>query len=119
LDVKGERRYLRFEPAGSPHTFRTTVPADLLYFEGHFEGLPILPAVAQLSRIVMPLIRQEFPDLGAVRKLWRVRFRHPIGPGRTLTVALSRAELRVSFEIALEGKVAAAGTFELHPQATG
>jgi 3-hydroxymyristoyl/3-hydroxydecanoyl-(acyl carrier protein) dehydratase len=119
LDAKGERRYLRFEPAGSPHTFRTTIPADLVYFEGHFEGLPLLPAVAQLSRIVMPLIRREFPDLGAVRKLWRVRFRHPIGPNRTITIALSRAELRVSFEITLEGKVAAAGTFELQPRANG
>jgi 3-hydroxymyristoyl/3-hydroxydecanoyl-(acyl carrier protein) dehydratase len=111
VNAQGNRT-LRFERAGSPHTFRTTLPADLVYFQGHFDELPLLPAVAQLSRIVLPLARTEFPDLGPVRGLRRIRFRRPIGPNRTITIALSRAGLRVSFEITLEGQVAASGALD-------
>jgi 3-hydroxymyristoyl/3-hydroxydecanoyl-(acyl carrier protein) dehydratase len=115
-DAKGDNRHLHFEPTGAPHTFRTALPADLLYFEGHFGGLPLLPAVAQLSRIVLPLIRREYPDLGAVHRLRRVRFRRPIAPNTTITITLSREDRRVSFEIALPDQIAALGTLELHPR---
>jgi 3-hydroxymyristoyl/3-hydroxydecanoyl-(acyl carrier protein) dehydratase len=123
LDAQGERT-LRFEPTGSPHTFRTTLPPDLLYFQGHFEELPLLPAVVQLSRIVLPLARREYLDLGPLRALRRVRFRHPIGPNRTITITLSRveAEPRVSFEILLDSRVAASGALEFQsggPSGTG
>jgi 3-hydroxymyristoyl/3-hydroxydecanoyl-(acyl carrier protein) dehydratase len=118
LDGRGESAHIHFEPAGTPHTFRATLSPDLLYFQGHFDGLPLLPAVAQLSRIVLPLIRREHPDLGSVHKLRRARFRHPIGPNATITVTLSRAELRVSFEITLAREVAASGTLEFHPRAS-
>ena len=115
-DIAGDRRHIHFEPAGTPHVYRATLSPDLLYFEGHFDELPLLPAVAQLSRIVLPLIRREHPDLGHVHKLRRARFRRPIGPGETITITLSRSDLRVSFEIALPGKIAASGTLEFHPR---
>ena len=107
-----DRRHFHFEPVDVPHTFRTTLPPDSLYFDGHFDEFHLLPAVAQLSCIVMPLIRQEHADLGHVHKLRRARFRRPLEPGATITVALSRTDLRVQFEIRLEDTVAASGTLE-------
>ncbi len=123
LEGKDERTRLRFEPvpteAGAPHAFHVALPPELLYFEGHFVGFPVLPAVAQLSCIVVPLARREFPVLGDVVRLRRVRFRRPIGPGKAITVTLSCTELRVGFEIILDGYVASSGTVEFRPRPAG
>jgi 3-hydroxymyristoyl/3-hydroxydecanoyl-(acyl carrier protein) dehydratase len=115
-DTAGDPRHIHFEPTGAPHAYRATLSPDLLYFQGHFDELPLLPAVAQLSRIVLPLIRRENADLGHVHKLRRARFRRPIGPGKTITITLARTELRVSFEIKLADEIAASGTLEFHPR---
>jgi 3-hydroxymyristoyl/3-hydroxydecanoyl-(acyl carrier protein) dehydratase len=112
-DAIGKTRQLVFERAGV-HTFRTTLSPDLLYFEGHFDGFPLLPAVAQLLRVVMPLVRLEHPDLGGLQKLRRARFRRPLQPSATLHVTLSRVEERVSFEISTADRVAASGTLHFH-----
>lgn len=105
-------REIVFEPGGVPHTYRATLSPDLIYFEGHFDGFPLLPAVAQLARVVMPLIRAENPDFGDVKKLRRARFKRPIRPGETITVTLARTEERVSFEITAGTDLAASGTLE-------
>jgi 3-hydroxymyristoyl/3-hydroxydecanoyl-(acyl carrier protein) dehydratase len=107
-----KRRQFQFEPTGEPHSYRTTLSPESLYFEGHFDEFRLLPAVAQLSCIVMPLVRREHPDLGRVHKLKRARFRRPLEPNATITVTLSRTDLRVQFEIKLEDTVAASGTLE-------
>jgi 3-hydroxymyristoyl/3-hydroxydecanoyl-(acyl carrier protein) dehydratase len=99
-------------------TFRATLSPGLLYFEGHFDGLPLLPAVVQLSRIVMPLVRLDHPDLGEVHKLKRARFKKPLQPGATIDVSLAREDQRVSFEIRLGEQVAATGTFHFRPRTT-
>jgi 3-hydroxymyristoyl/3-hydroxydecanoyl-(acyl carrier protein) dehydratase len=111
------RRRLRFERTDAPHTFCTTLAPELVYFEGHFDGFPLLPAVVQLSRIVMPLVRLEHPDLGPLHKLRRARFRKPLQPNAKIVVSLGRSAERVSFEIRLEGEVAASGTLEFHATA--
>ncbi len=108
--IRAEKRAIGFEPEGRPHTFRAYLAADFFYFQGHFDDLPLLPGVVQLSRVVLPLARREYPDLARVRGLRRVRFKRPIGPNKTITVALSRSDLRVSFEITVDGRLAASGT---------
>jgi 3-hydroxymyristoyl/3-hydroxydecanoyl-(acyl carrier protein) dehydratase len=108
-DANGKSRQVEFERVGE-HVFRATLSPDLIYFEGHFDGLPLLPAVAQLVRLVMPVVRQAYPDVGRVLKLRRVRFRRPLPPGAVVHVGLSRAGDQVSFEIKLQDLVAASGT---------
>jgi 3-hydroxymyristoyl/3-hydroxydecanoyl-(acyl carrier protein) dehydratase len=114
-----KNRTISFEPASAPHTYRATLAPDLVYFEGHFDGFALLPAVAQLARVVMPLIRREHPDLGDVQKLRRARFKRPLRPEETITVTLSRggAEARVSFEISAGAELAASGTLDFKPPA--
>jgi acyl-coenzyme A synthetase/AMP-(fatty) acid ligase/3-hydroxymyristoyl/3-hydroxydecanoyl-(acyl carrier protein) dehydratase len=109
-----------FVPTANPNVFTVRVPKRSLYFRGHFDVFPILPAVVQLSCIVGPLVRRAHPDLGRVTKLRRARFRRPLTPGMELTVTLNRtSDVRVSFEIAVLGEVAASGNLELQPVAQG
>ncbi len=88
------------------------VPTGLPYFEGHFEGHPVLPAVAQLDALVVPLCRTVWSDLGAPQRMMRLKFRRTIGPGSELVVHLDRrVDTRVvGFRIEREGDIASSGT---------
>jgi 3-hydroxymyristoyl/3-hydroxydecanoyl-(acyl carrier protein) dehydratase len=99
---------------GDRATVAVRVPVALPYFEGHFEGRPVLPAVAQLDPLVVPLCRDVWRDLGAPRRMTRLKFRRTIGPGTELIVRLDRkGDARtVAFSIEQAGDVASSGTLE-------
>ncbi|MCB9597554.1 MAG: hypothetical protein H6719_32850 [Sandaracinaceae bacterium] len=78
---------------------RARVPEDLRYFEGHFEGDPIVPGIAQLLALVWAPARHAWPDLPAPRALTRLKFLAALRPGHELTVRLTRTADAVSFEI--------------------
>jgi 3-hydroxymyristoyl/3-hydroxydecanoyl-(acyl carrier protein) dehydratase len=80
------RPLTRTAEAGS---FAVTVPADLLYFEGHFPGAPILPAIAQLLTLVLDRTHALWPDLGQPRRVARLKFMQAIAPGDDLEVQLT------------------------------
>ena len=65
---------------------RVTIPPEYLFFRGHFDGLPILPGVAQLTEILMAIVRERHPDCGPVKSIRRLRFRRPILPGETIDI---------------------------------
>jgi hypothetical protein len=92
-----------FDPkavTGRPGVFDVHVPSDLAYFEGHFEGDPILPGVVQLEVLVARQVAATWPDLARVREITRLRFRAPIRPGDDLLLILARpAPDRVEFEV--------------------
>lgn len=104
-----EARPARVE--GDVAEFEARAPEGLPYFDGHFEGAPVLPAVAQLEALVLPLCRAAWGDLGAPRRWLRLKFRRPIGPGSALTVRLTRAAGAgvVEFTIACAGEAASTG----------
>ena len=91
-----------------------TVPVreDLLYFRGHFEGMPILPGVVQLQGVVLVNARRIWPDLKSLRKVRKLQFKRIVQPRQTLTVTLRRpdGEGRVDFELASEAGPTACGT---------
>jgi acyl-coenzyme A synthetase/AMP-(fatty) acid ligase len=103
-----------FDPkpiAGRQGAFDVHVPADLAYFEGHFEGHPILPGVVQLEVLVARQVAVAWPDLTRVRQITRLRFRAPIQPGDNLVLTLERAEpLRVDFEVRRGATACSSGT---------
>ena len=107
----GNARF-EIEETATPHEFRMVVPRDCVFFRGHFEQLALLPAVVQLSRIAMPLVRRSWDDLGSLQRLRRARFRRPIFPGQELLVKLTRTDQKVRFDILVGGAAAASGTFE-------
>ena len=98
---------------GDARRFEVEIRADLPWFRGHFDGFPILPGVVQLELIVVAQIRRSWPELGAVRRLTRVKFRRPVRPGQTLVLALSRAGAAVTYSLSRGGEVVSSGTLEL------
>ncbi|MEA2696646.1 MAG: hypothetical protein QOI66_917 [Myxococcales bacterium] len=88
-------------PAGAQGTvtLTRTIPVDSPFFEGHFEGFAILPGVVQLHDVLLRPVRQQWPALWRLRKILRLKFRRPIRPGDALTIDLTRAADKVTFEI--------------------
>lgn len=86
------------------------VPADLLYFEGHFPIAPILPGVVQLDWAIARG-RAHFPLAPQFKRIEALKFQQVIQPGATLQVELGfRADTQsLSFRIASGQHVHASG----------
>ncbi len=90
------------------------IPATYTYFRGHFDGLPLLPAVVQITEVIVPKARARFPELRDLVGLRRVRFRRPILPRDVVRVTLAATapagevhfELRVGDQLVSNGVVA-------------
>lgn len=112
----------RAEVDGQGNDVRTlgvTVPPDLGWFRGHFDGQPVLPGVVQLERIVVRQARRLWPDLGTPRRVLRLKFKRLIRPGTRLDVVLSRrpGEAAVQFDLRAAAGSAASGTVAFGPTA--
>lgn len=92
-------------------TFAVHVPAGICYFRGHFEGNPLLPAVAQLNSLVVPFVHRTWPTMPPLRRALRLKFHRPIRPGDDLSVRLERRgdSSSVTFTIELDGAPASSG----------
>ncbi|MCB9706094.1 MAG: hypothetical protein H6711_29835 [Myxococcales bacterium] len=95
------------------------VPAEMLYFDGHFPGFPILPGVAQLAPLILHEIARAWPDLGAPRRLSRLKWRQPVFPGASLQLHLERpgGGPQVRFRLTREGRACSEGVVEFPPPA--
>lgn len=89
--------------------FLVTVPADLLYFQGHFPGAPILPAIAQLLTLVLDRTHALWPELGQPRRVARLKFTQAIDPGDEIEVQLERAATEVRFALLRRGDACTRG----------
>jgi 3-hydroxymyristoyl/3-hydroxydecanoyl-(acyl carrier protein) dehydratase len=85
----------------SEHRFRIEIPPDLVYFDGHFEGEPILAAVVQLDVIILPRIEKLWPELGPLERATKMKFRSPIRAGEQITVRLVRKAGKKSVDVAM------------------
>jgi acyl-CoA synthetase (AMP-forming)/AMP-acid ligase II len=94
---------IQLEEAG-PNEVAATISPDLVFFKGHFPGNPILPAVIQLDRLVLPQVRLRWPDLGSVRVIRRIKFKSPVRPGQRLRIHVERDGDRVRFRICSEAE---------------
>jgi 3-hydroxymyristoyl/3-hydroxydecanoyl-(acyl carrier protein) dehydratase len=98
--------------AASAH-FHASVPHDLVFFEGHFEGNPILPGIAELLVLVQRRAREVWGPLGREKRLVRMKFERAIRPGDELDVHLTREvgepETQLRFRIERGGATCASG----------
>lgn len=105
----------RLEVTEARAHLRASVPHDLRFFEGHFEGNPMLPGIAQLVVLAHRRAREVFGDLGREKKIARVKFEAVIVPGDVLDVVLERGpglaegETQVRFEIRRDATRCASG----------
>ena len=102
------------EDGGETATYAVGVPADLLYFSGHFPGAPVLPGVAQLVALVLDRVHALWPELGAPTRVGRLKFKQPVAPGDALELSLRReradpAAPRVHFELGRAGQACTVG----------
>ncbi len=94
----------------SEHAFHIRVPGDLMYFEGHFDGEPILAAVVQLDVVILPRIERLWPDLGTLERATKMKFRSPIRANDELVVRLKRKMDKKSVDVSMiRGQVECAG----------
>lgn len=75
------------------------VAADMPFFSGHFPGLPIMPAVAQIE-MIRALLQQQPGWNAIITGGTRLKFSGRIQPGDTLTIRLQRRPAgEVSFTV--------------------
>lgn len=80
--------------------FDVHVPADLLWYQGHFSGYPVLPAAAQLTQLVLGAARRAGLELDGPAEWSRLKFSGRILPGHALQVHLRQpAEHRLDFQL--------------------
>ena len=100
---------------------KVSLPADYAWFEGHFDGYPVLAGAVQMKELVLPMVTKAFPELGPLKTMNRVKFLERIVPGDHLVVRVERAigSSRVRFEISKRGaELCSVGHLVLGP-ATG
>ena len=87
----------------------TFVP-DARLFEGHFEGAPILPGVAQIALAVAACAERGLQS-GTLTGVQDVRFARPLGPADAIDIALAtgRDAHAIKFEIRSADRVATTG----------
>ncbi|HEX7641724.1 MAG TPA: AMP-binding protein [Burkholderiaceae bacterium] len=73
------------------------VPEDLLYFDGHFPGAPVLPGVVQLDW-AMDLGRKTFALPPYFHGINALKFQHMIQPGARITLELTHDPLKQTLQ---------------------
>lgn len=64
------------------------IPEDVCFFDGHFDGFPVLPGVAQLHWAIN-LAVENFRIKGAFSSIDMLKFMRVIRPNQTVTLTVS------------------------------
>lgn len=94
------------------------IEPDDAWFDGHFPGQPLLPAVAQLSLAVEAIRIAAEPEAEAAG-FFRVKFREMIRPGEPVTVFAEKKEgsaVGYAFRLSCDGKTACTGSVVFRPR---
>ncbi len=70
--------------------FEVYVPRDLIALRGHFRDHPIVPGVVQLD-LARAQAQARWPELGGLRRVVRLKFIRPLGPGDRVELVLHRS----------------------------
>ena len=103
------------------HELALEVPSALRYFQGHFDGNPVLAAVVQL-REVLRHTAAIWPDLPALRRVTGAKFRRPIRPRDSLRLRLerTRGSEKARFTFVRGNEICSSGVLNFaHPEGAG
>ena len=90
---------------------QVSVPADSIWFQGHFPGDPLLPGIAQLH-LVMATIRSALNADIRLVGLKRVRFKRVIRPEEAIAIAVDPVQDKPGlyrFQLTVAGETACSG----------
>ena len=104
--------FRQIESAATHGSFAVRVPPELLAFQGHFPGDPVLPGIAQLLTLVLDRVHVLWPELGQPRRVTRLKFRQKIVPHDELEVRLERSASAVRFELRRGPELCTQGTLD-------
>jgi len=92
-----------------------TVPKENAYYDGHFPGNPILPAVAQME-IIVRFADQFFGTGIFVSRIKRMKFNKIITPGLPLLLRIDKKDNAISYTFSSpdENDTYSSGTFSFH-----
>lgn len=95
---------------------RILTDADLVHFQGHFPGTPILPGVAQVDWAIR-FARQYFGPVGTCQRIEALKFNDRVLPGETLELALdwSAEKATLRFAYTADGKAKSSGKVVFNP----
>lgn len=82
-------------------TLKIHIPAELLYFDGHFPGTPILAGVVQLEWAVA-LGRDYFPLAPDFLRMEAVKFQRILRPNQDITVELDYVAEKSALNFAMK-----------------
>ncbi|MDR1662661.1 MAG: AMP-binding protein [Azoarcus sp.] len=115
-DERGENE----EDGAEAVLLQLQVPRDLVWFEGHFPGFPLLPGVVQLDWAAH-FARLYFGFDAAAANVSGLKFQRMIRPGDAprLRLVSKRGRREVAFAFTLGGKIYSHGVFASKDRATG
>jgi 3-hydroxyacyl-[acyl-carrier-protein] dehydratase len=96
-------------------TASASVPADSIWYAGHFPGTPLLPGVAILALVEEAISEAELKEGKQVvmTGVGRVRFRLPVKPDDLMVIEISRegknSGFAYGFSVFLSGELACTG----------
>lgn len=93
------------------HHFVIDVPTSYGWFEGHFQGYPVMAAAVQLHELLGPALRSALGE-GWVRQVSRMKFTGRISPGDKVELRLQGERFSPSFSIWRDGVLCSAGAVE-------
>lgn len=99
--VQRELQWTEVSRSDDEACWRTDLPEDYIFYEGHFTGYPVLAGGVQLHELVLPRLRALVDTLPQLQQLDGIKFLSRFVPGETIDVTLQRQQdpSKVTFEV--------------------
>ncbi len=85
-----------------------TIPKDCSFFEGHFNGLPILPGVAQIFWV--QFYCEKLAGLTNIKTINKLKFQRIIQPEEECLLKLDIGNNTVNFQFTVDEKICSSGS---------
>jgi 3-hydroxymyristoyl/3-hydroxydecanoyl-(acyl carrier protein) dehydratase len=90
------------EKTGNAVTMEFSVPSASPYFDGHFSGFPIFPAVATIE-LVLRFAAEHLETGIDVQEIRRIKFSNRVMPDKLYLLRLEKNAVNLSFKVLSRG----------------